>query len=411
TGKLDYLHRLGVDAIYLSPVNSTPEAEFGYAVTDYVGLRRDFGSKRAFHRLVREAHRRGIRVLMDFVPNHTSIHHPYFQDAAQRGRASPTWDYYERDATGAPTHYFDWEHLPNLDYDNPKVRAMIIDAFSYWVRELDVDGFRIDAAWGIQQRAPDFYRELARTLRRIKPDLALIAEASARDGAYRAAGFDAAYDWTESLGQWAWDGVFDREDGRVARLHAALTAGDDPGGAFRFLNNNDTGTRFVTKHGAGLTRAAAGLLLTLPGVPLVYTGDDVGAEFRPYEDGARVISFADGKRLREHYRSLIALRKRLPALRSEHWQPLAFDPAGTWYAYLRMARRGGRPVLVVVNLGGAPTTASIELDRDAPRALVDELAGEEVAVGGGRTIRVPLAGHGLRVMTGLPAPGRARGAP
>ncbi len=408
--RLDYLARLGVDAIYLSPVNQTPVAEFGYAVTDYFALRSDFGSKRQFDRLVREAHARGIKVLMDFVPNHTSREHPYFKDAEARGPASPTYDFYQRDAQGNPTHYFDWTHLPNLDYANPEVRAMMLDAFSYWVREHDVDGFRIDAAWGVQQRWPEFWPELRARLDRVKPGVALIAEASARDRAYRKAGFDAAYDWSESLGNWAWDGVFDLEGGVPSRLHAALTAGDDPAGVFRFLNNNDTGARFVSRFGLGRTRAAAGLLLTLPGVPLVYTGDEVGAEFRPYEDGARRISFADRRRLRAHYARLIALRKKLPALRSDHWTPLAFDPDGSWYAYLRSETPASAPVLVVVNFGSARTTARIQLppgwQSAAPRALADLLHDEVVPVGAGApgTLEVPLGAHGVRVLGGLPRP-------
>jgi cyclomaltodextrinase len=410
TGKLDYLAKLGVDAIYLSPVNQTPVAEFGYAVTDYYALRSDFGSKRQFDRLVGEAHARGMKVLMDFVPNHTSREHPFFKDAEARGPASPYYDFYDRDAQGNPTHYFDWTHLPNLNYANPKVRAMILDAFGYWVREHDVDGFRIDAAWGVQQRWPEFWPELRAHLDRIKPGVALIAEASARDRAYRKAGFDAAYDWSESLGKWAWDGIFDREQGIPERLHGALTAGDDPSGVFRFLNNNDTGDRFVTRYGLGRTRAAAGLLLTLPGVPLVYTGDEVGAEFRPYDDGARRVSFADRRRLRGHYAKLIALRKKVPALRSDHWTPLAFDPQGSWYAYLRSETPKSAPVLVVVNFGGGKSTARIQLPAAwrsaAPAALADLMSDELVRVGvpAAGTLEIPLAGHGVRVLRGLPRP-------
>ena len=87
-----------------------------------------------FRALVEAAHSRDIRVLMDFVPNHTSIEHPYARDAAANGEASTYWDYYDRDSGGNLTHYFNWAHLPNLNYDNPEVARFMMEAFSYWVR-------------------------------------------------------------------------------------------------------------------------------------------------------------------------------------------------------------------------------------------------------------------------------------
>ncbi len=172
--KLDDLADLGINAIWLAPINETHD--YGYSVIDYFGLRKNFGPKEDFHALVQAAHERGIRVLMDFVPNHTSNEHPYFRDTLEKGRGSPYWDFYDRDASGNYTYYFDWTHLPNLNYANPEVRRMMIEAFSYWVREFDVDGFRVDACWGVQERRPDFWPEWRRELKRIKPDLLLLAE-------------------------------------------------------------------------------------------------------------------------------------------------------------------------------------------------------------------------------------------
>jgi hypothetical protein len=126
--KLDYLVDLGVNALWLAPVNAT--IDYGYSVTDYFELRENFGTKEDFHRLVQAAHARGIRVLMDFVPNHSSNQHPYFQDALANGPESPYWDFYDRDERGDYTYYFDWTHLPNLNYENPEVRRMMIEAFS-----------------------------------------------------------------------------------------------------------------------------------------------------------------------------------------------------------------------------------------------------------------------------------------
>ncbi|HSL46819.1 MAG TPA: alpha-amylase family glycosyl hydrolase, partial [Anaerolineales bacterium] len=262
--KLDDLADLGINAMWLAPINVTPD--YGYSVIDYFELRDSFGSKEEFRSMIQAAHESGIRVLMDFVPNHTSSEHPYFRDTVEKGQDSPYWDFYDRDENGNYTYYFDWTHLPNLNYDNPEVRRMMLEAFLYWVREFDVDGFRVDACWGVQQRRPDFWPEWRRELKRIKPDLLLLAEASARDPYNFDNGFDAAYDWTENLGQWAWgrfwsDQADNVDTGQMLELlKGALT--NEPEGyhpdalIFRFLNNNDTRTRFITAHGEPLTRVA-----------------------------------------------------------------------------------------------------------------------------------------------------------
>jgi cyclomaltodextrinase / maltogenic alpha-amylase / neopullulanase len=401
TARLDKLKGLGVGTLWLSPIMSTPPGDFGYAVTDFEGLRPDFGTKQDLKVLVREAHKRGIRVLLDFVPNHTSNEHPWFKDAEARGPASPTYDFYDRDAQGKPTSYFGWTHLPNLNYANPKVRRAIVDAMAYWVKDFDVDGFRLDVAWGVRQRRPQFWREALATLRRIKPEVALLAEASARDGYYGRNGFAASYDWTDNLGEWAWQDVFKDRGQLVSKLHAALTNGGKgyPKNAhvLRFLNNNDTGKRFVTQHGVPMTRAAVGLLMTLPGTPLVYTGDEVGAEFHPYFDGARPIAWTDSHGLEAWYTKMIGLRDRIPALRGKGFRALPFGPAQTTYAYLRWARKGGSPALVLVNFGKPESLALDVPGGDARwRDAVDGHTLLARAEDG--KLRVSMPDHGVRVL-------------
>ncbi len=223
--------------------------------TDYFTIRHDYGGQTELARVVAAAHDRGMRVLLDIAANHTSYRHPYFRKAEQEGRRSHQYGYYQRDADGNPVHYFDWTDLPNLDYDNPEVRRWMADAMAHWVRGLDVDGYRFDAAWGIRERNPDAWPSLVAELRRVKPDVLLLAEASTRDGYYEDTGFDLAYDWTDELGVWAWRDVFDDTARLVDRLDAAL--GPSPGDkVFRFLNNNDTGEWFVDRYGVGLTRVA-----------------------------------------------------------------------------------------------------------------------------------------------------------
>jgi cyclomaltodextrinase / maltogenic alpha-amylase / neopullulanase len=413
TKRLDNLADLGITAIWLAPINVSPPGDYGYAVVDYFELNPAYGSKEDFHRMVQEAHAHGIRVLMDFVPNHSSAQHPYFLSAKEGGPGSPYWDFYDRDETGEPTHYFDWTHLPNLNYENPEVRNMMIEAFAYWVREFDVDGFRVDACWGVKQRRPDFWLEWRRELKRIKPDLFLLAEASARDPYYFDNGFDVAYDWTDQLGNWAWKIVWDAYKYRLLAYNLTYALTNRPNGfhsdalIFRFLNNNDTGERFITKHGEGVTRVATALLLTLPGIPCIYTGDELGEEFKPYEDAGPLSWIERTPGLREYHKQLVALRKANPSLHSRQWTPLQLEAARDQvaYGYLRYRGEYEDPLLVLLNFNAEPTEIAFTLPEGfaalaGTANLQDLLSGESVAVektSDGLKVAVP--GYSVRILT------------
>ena len=316
--------------------------------------------------LVRAAHARGLRVILDFVPNHLSEQSAYFIDAQAHGRRSPYFDYFARDAGGHAVHYFDWHNLENLNYDNPEVQHLVIEASAYWVRKFDIDGFRVDAAWGPRERAPAFWPRWQAELKRIKPDLLLLAEASARDPYYSGSGFDAAYDWSDQLGEWAWRDAF--ETGSLERLRSAI--GERSSRAplvFRFLDNNDTGARFVTRYGVARTRVAAAMLLTLPGLPGLYSGEEVGAAFEPYADGG-TIAGEDSYGLRAWYAHLLALRRTYPALRSRELHMLNVVPSNQVLAYLRPGETERDDLIVLLNYGPAPLRISLpdEVIRGAP---------------------------------------------
>lgn len=398
--RLDALAALGVNTLWLAPVTASADSDFGYAVTDHFLLRQDYGSEAELRELVAGAHARNMRVILDFVPNHLSDQHPYFQDARRHGRASPYFDFFARSRDGEATHYFNWGNLKNLDYDNEDVRQFVLEAFAHWVRNFDIDGFRVDVAWGPRQRAPDFWPRWSRELKRLKPDLLLLAEASVRDDYYRRHGFDAAYDWTDKLGVWAWESAFAGEGSVANELRQALAREADLPDrlAFRFLNNNDTGRRFISRHGPELTRVASAMLLTLPGIPGLYTGDEVGAAFEPYQE-ALPISWADPHGLRSWYTQLLALRRSQPALRSRALQLLELESPDKVLAYLRKDAGGGG-LLVLLNY--APDPLSIEL----PAAVLAQLGSgstlfelnQQQSLGDAAPRSLELAGFGVAIL-------------
>ena len=291
----------------------------------------------------------------------------------------------ERDEAGEPRHYFDWAHLPNLNLGNPAVGNMLRHAFHYWMKEFGFDGYRVDVAWGPRTRAPGFWAPLIKDLRDEHPGLVMLAEATALDSYYTANGFDLAYDWTEELGKWAWEPAFRNPKELGDRLHRALTrGGNQAASTVRFLNNNDTGERFHSRYGPAFTKVAAVLQHTVPGVPIVYTGDEVGAEYLPYEQ-YDPIDWRDRHGLLGWYRRLAELREELPSLHSGSFVPVVNQKRGAAYGYLR-ALSPASFSLVLLNFGAA---RRVQLDVPEPyRALlangrpVDAISGKPVLLDG-----------------------------
>src|SRR3954469_23702449 len=170
TERLPYFVDLGVDAIWISPIFRSPMADFGYDVSNYVDIDPIFGSMEDFDRLIAKAHALGIRIILDFVPNHSSDRHPWFVES-RRSRSNPKRDWFIwRDPTpdgGPPNNWLSefggsgWEFDPNteqyfhhtflsaqpdLNWRNPAVRNAMHDVMRFWLRR-GVDGFRVDAVW------------------------------------------------------------------------------------------------------------------------------------------------------------------------------------------------------------------------------------------------------------------------
>ena len=401
TDRLDELDALGVDTLWLSPITAAPQDDFGYAVADHFALSPRVGTPDELRRLVDEAHGRGMRVVMDFVPNHTSDQHPYFVSARERPDSSYA-HFYDRGGDGEVTHYFDWENLPNLEYEEAEVERYMIEALSWWVRTYGIDGFRADAAWGPAARNPEVWPRITAELLRQRPDLLLLAEAGARDPYWGEAGFHAAYDWSWELGRWAWGPAFEALDAGGEETAAALRAllaeeaarGGGGGGGerearvFRFLNNNDTGARFITRHGAGAVPVATALLFTLPGLPALFTGDEVGAEYEPYDEGPPV-RWVDAAGVGPLHARAIALRREVPALRAAGLAMLEVPDGSPVVAFVRSdAARASGEVLVLLNFGEEPARISLPA-RWRGTLVHDRWSGEDRRVPAGGAFVIP----------------------
>ncbi|MFQ6617457.1 MAG: alpha-amylase family glycosyl hydrolase, partial [Fidelibacterota bacterium] len=317
---LESVSDLGVTVLWFMPINEGPSTH-GYEITDYYDVESDYGTPSEFRDMVDRAKDLGLKVILDLVINHTSVQHPFMKDAKQFGVYSHYYDYYDRAAdtpgenyepTWGYTYYYDWVSLPNLDYTNMEVERYFVDVSKYWIQTYDIDGYRCDVAWGPQLRTPNFWVKWRSELKRIKPDVLLLAEANASEFDYFNRRFDLAYDWP--LYHESFKVMFDGTP-NINKLHNLILnygySYPASGYPLRFLENHDE-FRYISKYSIEQTRLMAALLFTIPGVPLIYAGQEVGE----LSQRGR-IDWSDPDNLRHYYRRLIEIRKSYSSLRSK----------------------------------------------------------------------------------------------
>lgn len=393
--KITELVELGINTLWIQPVFQTWYGGQGYDVTDYFSVRSDIGGVQELDELIQTARENGLRVMFDIVLNHTSIKHPYARETVEVGTASHYYNFYQRTTDNKPysmhyhSHpdgfvYYFWEDLPNLNYENPEVQNWMLEACKYWVEKYDLDGYRFDAIWGVNSRASDFTRRLRLTLKRIKPDILLLAEDKATSLMVFDERFDAAFDWNGDewwVSKWAWQvdysdyqssqnkTIFNQyESLRVSRLHDALTNNGDfyPPGAkiLRFMENNDQ-HRFIRNHGLERTIMTAGLIFTLPGIPMIYNGQEIGTTTHPYLDysifnRAATIGSMDSQGLFSHYSKLAGIRQNTPSLRTDNFEVLDVVSDGPVYGFHRWSENDH--TIILVNMGDRFKTAHVALN-------------------------------------------------
>jgi alpha-glucosidase len=331
--RLDYLASLGVDAIWISPIYPSPMADFGYDVADYCGIDSRFGALDDFDDLLAQAHARRLKVLLDFVPNHTSDRHPWFVES-RSSRANPKRDWYIwRDPApdgGPPNNWisdfggsaWEWDEATgqyyyhaflkeqaDLNWRNPAVQAAMYDVMRFWF-DRGVDGFRIDVLWHMVKAADfldnppnptyqpamgDMFRVLQLhsadqpEVHGIAADMRAIADNYGANGRGERLLIGEIYLPPDRLLRY-----YGRERAEVhlpfnfqlvdasweARSLATLIANYEaalpPGGWPNWVLGNHDRPRVAAKRGQAQARVAAMLLLTLRGTPTLYYGDELG---------------------------------------------------------------------------------------------------------------------------------------
>jgi glycosidase len=356
TERLGELKDLGVTTVWLMPIHPIGEkfrkgsCGSPYAIRDYYAIDPDYGTTNDLKRLVQEAHRLGLKVILDLVANHTAWdnvlvrEHPEFYKHDARGNILPP----------VP----EWTDVAGLDYSNPRLREYMIGVMSHYVREFDVDGFRCDVAFMVPT---DFWEQARAALDAVKPGLMLLAEASKPELLVRA--FDLDYSWPlhATLNRVLLEGAPASEFRRTWEEMRRQF----PKGALhlRFSDNHDE-ARAVARFGIRGALAAQVFMLTLDGVPLFYNGMEVGDATESGDPALfeKLPIFWRPKErppLRAIYRDLLRLRREHAPFRSERLIWLRNSDEANLVTFMRLDERD--EFVVVINFSNRPVIGWVEV--------------------------------------------------
>lgn len=468
TAKLDYLQDLGIRAIWLMPINPSPTYH-KYDITDYYSIDRDYGTLADMKRLVQQAHRRNIAVLMDLVLHHTSSQHPWFKEAC-KGPDNPYWNYYKwllpdeikarnlatRETTedshernpwhtvrGATfrEHYYGmfWREMPDLNFDHRPVREEFFRIARFWLTEVGIDGFRLDAARHLYREFEEpknhqFWEEFRHELESIKPGVHLVGEVWTRPdkiapyfrGLHANFNFDFALSLAEVVRQ-----EDDTEDlieflNYVQGAYEHVTP--DFIDALILSNHDQTRIGSVLNGNISYLKVAANLLLTLPGNPYLYYGEELGMLGQKPDENIREpflwnVGKQDPNRARWcrakystsrtvqplaqqqtdpnslfcHYKRLIQLRNSHPVLNDNlsRLELSGIRQTGV-VAFIRRGRNGGR-VLLVHNLSRNPITVVLPPEE---QSIFGKLTFASVEQTAWQNESLALAPYGFAVLEG-----------
>lgn len=344
--KLDYLKELGVTGIWLTPVVENQKGGYhGYWAIDFYKVDENLGTMESMQRLVEEAHKRGIKLFLDVVVNHTAPTHPFVT-------AKPDWFHQK----GGINNWNDQQEvengklagLPDFAQENPEVKRYLIEMSKWWIDQTGVDGFRLDTVRHVPKW---FWEEYARELHAHKPGFFLMGEVWNGDlnylKGYLETGLDSLVDFNRLFPM---QDVFGKgADPSILHATMARQLKETPAGKVwaPFIDNHDL-PRFVTGYAPGgekKQRLALAYLLTTPGMPILYYGTEVALPGGDDPDNRRDMKFGSNPEQFAYTQALIKLRKENPAFTRGTYTPVGKNPKVV--AYLR--EHEGKRFLVALN--------------------------------------------------------------
>jgi alpha-amylase len=353
---LPRLKKMGIEILWFMPINpigkegrKMTETELGsyYAVRNYKALNEEFGTMEDWKALVKHAHSIGFKVIIDWVPNHTSPDNAWITTHP---------DFYKRDSTGNTVYDADYTDTRNLNYANKELRDSMIEAMKFWLRETDIDGFRCDH---VDPIPVDFWKRCISELKKIK-NVFMLAESQLPE--FHLAGFDATYGWGVMEGWvrfYAGKLSLAQEDSIINHNIQAF-----PKNAYRvfFTTNHDwnswEGTEFE-RFGDAYKALAVFTQTMYQSVPLIYNGQEIPNKKRLKFFVKDPIAWGTKLEMAPFYTTLLKLRKSTPALAADaSYKKIITANDVAIFAYTR--EKAGKKVAVILNLSNQPQSFTIK---------------------------------------------------
>ncbi len=377
--RLDYLKDLGINGIYMCPIFKSPSTH-KYDTTDYFDIDPAFGDKKTFKRLVDEAHARGIRIMLDAVFNHSGWYFPQWQDVVKNQEASPYKDWFhirkfpltetEFDAVNQPgglnyDAFSFGKNMPKLNTDNKVVRDYLLEVGRYWVREFNIDGWRLDVANEVDH---SFWREFKRAVRDVREDVYILGEIW-HDAQPWLNGdqFDAAmnYPLTDAMLQFvAKKQLKPSEFATAVNKIYTNYAHNVNEAAFNLLDSHDT-ARLLTMCEDNKQKAllAYTLQMTQTGTPCIYYGGEIGLDGGADPLCRKCMIWEEDKQDRfmfDYLQKLIHIRRNYPAMRAYELEWLAtYDNQNT---IIFKKSTGNESLIVILNNSHKAQNISVPAD-------------------------------------------------
>lgn len=412
TEKLDYLSKdLGVSGIWLMPINSSPSYH-GYDVTDYYNVNSDYGTLEDLKELLEEAHKRNIKVVMDLVINHSGKGHPWFKEAAanknSKYRNYYLWADNNTDVTEGSSlsaqpwvpigedHYYAlfWEGMPDLNFDNKEVREEMKKVAKFYL-DMGIDGFRLDAAMHIYKETDknlQWWKEFSDYVKGENKDAVLVGEVwdKTQTISQYMGTFDSNFNFPvgEAILSMASTGSVGNADFTIINAYEQYAAKtprfiDSP-----FLTNHDQNRVMSVLNDVEKAKKAATILLTLPGTPYIYYGEETGMTGMKPDERIREpfiwdekdrsknttwidstneadkiavnVQIKDKDSLLNHYKNIIAVRNNSDALKYGNFE-LIDTVSSNIFAFKRTLK--DRSVYVYINLGNENLKEKIDISK------------------------------------------------
>ncbi|PLS02960.1 alpha-amylase family glycosyl hydrolase [Neobacillus cucumis] len=340
--KLDYIHDMGFTSIRLTPIfDNTKNGYHGYWIKDFYKTDEHFGSINTFQKLVKEAHKRKMRVIIDFVTNNTALDHPWVNDPSKKN-----WYHPKQNQSDGENEWVDG--LPDLNQDNPEVKKYLIESAKWWINKTDIDGYSLPA---VNQVPLSFWTDFSKAVKKEKKNFFLMgvpSEDTDIDAVkYQNTGIDSVFNYAQSV---KLRKAFATTNQSFSNVNSGSVKAAKPELMANFFDNEYT-VRFTTdivdnrQFPGSRWKTALTYLYTTPGIPVYYYGTDIALIGGKTPDNRRQMNFRTEKDLIDYTTKVGELRNQLPSL-TRGTMDMLYDKGGM-VVYKRVYK--GETSIIAIN--------------------------------------------------------------